>query len=258
MNASLPQTRTLQGGRNLYGYAVGILMIEGLFPRPPGAIGNATTFPFPVMHHVVRGASGVRTVRDLPTLDPEGAAFADAIRPWTDGAKSLVAQGCRAITTSCGFAALFQRHLAAAVDAPVFASSLMLAPLIVRMLKPNQRVGVITADADNLTSAHWAGAGVDPATVVVSGMNGCPEFDAISWQDHETLDFTRLEAETVDVAQRLLAKSPSIGAILLECSLLPPYAAAVQNVTRLPVFDFTHLVAMVHSACSRVPFTGVT
>ncbi len=168
MNASLPHTRTLQGGRNLYGYAIGILMIEGRFPRPPGAIGNATTFPFPVMHHVVPGASGVRTVRELSNArSGERLRLADAIRPWIDGANWLVAQGCRAITTSCGFAALFQRQLAAAVDAPVFASSLMLAPFIARMLKPNQRVGIITADADNLTSAHWAGAGVDPATVAV-------------------------------------------------------------------------------------------
>src|SRR6185295_1652002 len=123
-----PRARPLTGGRNLYGYAVGILMIEGLFPRPPGAIGNATTFPFPVMHHVVRGASGVHTVRELGAMDPDSDAFLAAIRPWLDGARFLAAQGCRAITTSCGFAALFQRHMAAAVDVPVFASSLMLVP----------------------------------------------------------------------------------------------------------------------------------
>jgi hypothetical protein len=258
MNAAPLHTRALQGGRNLYGYCVGILMIEGRFPRPPGAIGNATTFPFPVMHHVVRGASGVRTVRELAKLDPESAAFDEAIRPWTDGAKFLVAQGCRAITTSCGFSALFQRHLVASVDVPVFASSLMLAPLIARMLKPRQLIGVVTADADHLTPAHWAGAGVDPATVAVAGMNGCPEFEAMSWDEKETLDFTRLEAETVIVARGLVAREPAVGAILLECSLLPPYAAAVQAATRLPVFDFTHLVAMLHGACSRSPFNGIT
>lgn len=258
MRAAIAASQPLEGGRNLYGHAIGILMIEGRFPRPPGAIGNATTFTFPVMHHVVRGASGVRTVRELSKLDPESAAFADAIRPWTEGARFLAEQGCRAITTSCGFAALFQRQLAASVEVPVFASSLMLVPLIARMLKPGRLVGVVTADAHHLTAAHLAAAGADAASIAVAGMDGCPEFEATSWHDQETLDVARLEAETVEVARGLLARQPQVGAILLECSLLPPYAAAVQAVTRLPIFDFTHLVTMVHGACARQPFSGLT
>lgn len=258
MGSVMPGNRVLVGGPNLYGYTIGILMIEGRFPRPPGAIGNATTFPFPVMHHVVPGASGVRTVRELSKMSPDSAAFAAAISPWTDGARFLEQQGCRAITTSCGFAALFQRHLAAAVQVPVFASSLMLVPLIARMLRPERRVGVITADADSLSAAHFAGAGVDPATTVVIDMEGCPEFAATSWDDKESLDYQLMETETVEVARRLIVREPSVGAILLECSLLPPYGAAVQAATQLPVFDFTHLVSMVHGACARRPFSGIT
>ncbi len=258
MHVLTPQDRRLTGGRNLYGYAIGILMIEGRFPRPPGAIGNATTFPFPVLHHVVPGASGVHTVRTLAGLDPRNPAFAEAIRPWTDGARFLASQGARAITTSCGFAALFQSHLAASVDIPVFASSLMLVPLIARMLRPGRLVGVVTAEAGNLTAAHLAGAGIDPASIAVAGMEGCAEFEATAWDDQESLDFARLEAEAVAVATRLVAQQPSVAALLLECSLLPPYAAAVQAATGLPVFDFTHLVTMVHGACARQPFAGIT
>ena len=256
MTGPADRDNPLTGGRNLYGYAVGILMIEGRFPRPPGAIGNATTFSFPVMHHVVRGASGTHTVRVLSQLDPGSPAFAEAIRPWTEGARFLVEQGCRAITTSCGFAALFQRHLAAAVEVPVFASSLLLVPLIARMVRPGRKVGVITAEAASLGAAHLAGAGVDPETIALAGMDGCAEFGATAWDDRETLDFTKLQAETVAVAKRLVAEQP-VGAILLECSLLPPYAAAVQQATGLPVFDFTHLVTMVHDACVRRAFAGL-
>lgn len=258
MNAVLPSSRLLAGGSNLYGYAIGILMIEGRFPRPPGAIGNATTFPFPVLHHVVRGASGVHTVREVTKLDPDSEAFAEAIRPWTDGAKFLADQGCRAITTSCGFAALFQRHLAAAVDVPVFASSLLLVPLIARMLKPGRLVGVVTADADQLSSAHLSAAGIDRTSIAVAGMSDCPEFEATAWGEQITLDFAQMEAETVNVARRLVEREPRVGAILLECSLLPPYGAAVQAATQLPVFDFTHLVTMVNGACARQPFAGIT
>ena len=107
---------------------------------------------------------------------------------------------------------------------------------------------VVTADAEYLTPSHLTAVGADAASIAVAGMHGCPEFEATSWHDQETLDVAKLESETVEVARGLLARQPHVGAILLECSLLPPYAAAVQRVTGLPVFDFTHLVTMVHGA----------
>ena len=96
------------------------------------------------------------------------------------------------------------------------------------------------------------------ASLAVAGMDGCPEFEAMSWGDQQTLDTAKLQAETVGVAKALIEREASIGAILLECSLLPPYAAAVQSATGLPVFDFTHLVTLVHDACARQPFHGLT
>ncbi|WP_027056441.1 aspartate/glutamate racemase family protein [Mesorhizobium erdmanii] len=247
----------LTGGHNLYGHRIGILMIEGRFPRPPGAIGNASTFPFPVMHHVVKGASGSRTARDLGVLDPASSEFRKAIEPWLEGARYLEDQGCRAITTSCGFAALFQSHLREAVNIPVFASSLMLVPFIAATLRTGRKVGIITAEVASLTRRHLKGASIDPETIHVIGMEGCAEFAATAWEDRRTLDFAAAEAETVEVAKKLVADRKDIGAILLECSLFPPYAAAIQAETRLPVFDFTHLVTLVHSACARTAFSGL-
>ena len=46
--------RTAVGGKTLYGARVGILMMETRFPRVPGDIGNAHTWPFPVLYEVVR------------------------------------------------------------------------------------------------------------------------------------------------------------------------------------------------------------
>ncbi|HKU96585.1 MAG TPA: aspartate/glutamate racemase family protein [Vineibacter sp.] len=249
--------RLLTGGHNLYGHRIGILMIEGRFPRPPGAIGNATTFPFPVMHHVVKGFSGSRMVRDVGALDPDSDAFRDAIEPWLAGARYLEDQGCRGITTSCGFAALLQPYLLEAVTVPVFASSLMLIPFIAATLRRTRRVGVITAASASLSERHLRAVGVDPATIHVVGMEGCPEFAATAWQDRPTLDLDAAEAEAVGVARRLIEAAPDVGALLLECSLLPPYAAAIQAATGLPVFDFTHLVSLAHHACARTPFTGL-
>ena len=66
-------------------------------------------------------------------------------------AKVLEREGVRAITTSCGFLARYQRELASAVSVPVFTSSLLLVPLVFRMLQEDQTVGILTIDAASLS-----------------------------------------------------------------------------------------------------------
>lgn len=247
--------RVMTGGANLYGYRVGILMIEGRFPRPPGAIGNARSFDFPVLHRVVPDASGEVTVRMASQLSAGSQRLAELAVPWIEGAKELERQGCLAITTSCGFAILYQRELAEAVSVPVWSSSLLLASFILSGLPASRRLGIITAESSALGLPHFTLAGIDPARCAVIGMEGCPEFAATAWQDRTTLDLDRQEEEAVSVARRLAAQTPDLGAILLECSLLPPYAAMIQQAVPVPVFDFTHLVHLAHNTARRQPFT---
>jgi hypothetical protein len=54
----------------------------------------------------------------------------------------------------------------------------------------------------------------------------------------------------------MLQENDDIGAILLECTELSPHAAAVQEATRLPVWDYTTLTKWIYSGCIRRPFTG--
>ena len=89
----------------LYGAAVGILMLEARFPRIPGDVGNAATWPFPVLYKVVRGASPERVVR----RKAEGL-----LEAFIEGARELVAEGADGIVTNCGFLSLIQDELAAA------------------------------------------------------------------------------------------------------------------------------------------------
>ena len=104
------------GGKAVFGAAVGILMLEARFPRVPGDMGNALTWPFPVHYRVVRGASPDRVVRNRA----EGL-----LQPFIEAAKDLAAPGADGITTNCGFLSLFQREIADAVGVPVATSSLM-------------------------------------------------------------------------------------------------------------------------------------
>ena len=230
----------VRGGFNQYGFAVGILMLDTKFPRIAGDMGNAATFPFPVRYHRVAGASPDRVVRG----GAEGL-LADFVQ----GAQALESEGVGAITANCGFLVKFQRELAAAVKVPVFTSSLLLVPLMMRMLPPGRRVGVLTVNAATLTREHLEGAGIGAdAPLIVAGMEGEKEFTRVMLGDELELDVDLAREEHVRVARRLVNDHPDVGALVLECTNMPPYAADVQRATGLPVFDVLSLVHLVHDA----------
>jgi Asp/Glu/hydantoin racemase len=230
----------VEGGHNLAGFSVGVLVLDTRFPRIPGDIGNAATFEFPVRYHRVAGASSDRVVRDRSR---------DLLPAFIDGARALEREGVRAITTSCGFLARFQRDLTQAVSVPVFTSSLLLVPLVHRMLPAGRAVGVITVDASSLGPEHLTGAGIGPdVPIAIAGLESEKEFTRVLLGDLLVLDVDAARQEHVTVARRLLACRPDVGAIVLECANMPPYAADVQAATGVPVFDITTLVRMVHGA----------
>jgi Asp/Glu/hydantoin racemase len=215
-------------------------MLDTRFPRIVGDMGNAATFPFPVRFHRVAGASPERVVR----------GGAEGLLPaFVEGARALEREGVGAITTNCGFLVKLQRELAGAVRVPVFTSSLLMVPLVHRMLPPGRRVGVLTVNAASLTAEHLAGAGIDAdVPLAVAGMEGEKEFTRVLLGDELELDVELAREEHIRVARRLLGDHPDVGAIVLECTNMPPYRADIQAVTGLPVFDITTLVRMVHDA----------
>ena len=212
---------------------LGVVMLDTRFPRLPGDVGCAQTFAFPVRYRVVQGAVPRRVVveRDLSLLEPFVAA-----------ARALEAEGCAAITTSCGFLALFQHEMQAAVAVPVWASSLLLVAGIEAALPAGRRVGIVTADAASLTAAHLVAAGA-PADAPIEGLAPGSAFHRTLLDNRPELDAVEAEAATVAAATRLLARYPKLGAIVLECTNMPPYADAVRAATRLPVHDLTTLIA---------------
>ena len=229
-----------RGGRNLYGHAIGILVLDTVFPRIPGDIGHAGTFPFPVLYHKVRNASPARVVREGDPALLEG---------FVAGARTLEASGVLAITTSCGFLALFQRQLAEAVRVPVFTSALQLVPLVSRMLGPDRAVGVLTVDGLALGPRHLAGAGLtEDIRLVIRGLERGHAFTPVLLENETELDVEAARRENVEAAREMVERHPEVGAIVLECTNMPPYAAAIREATGLPVFDITTLVRMVYAA----------
>ncbi|MCG7521404.1 aspartate/glutamate racemase family protein [Ruegeria sp. Ofav3-42] len=237
------------GGQNICGASIGVLCLESYFPKPPGHIKNPSSLPFPVLYEMINGVT-VPTLLNNPT--PE------LLEPFIKGAQRLEAEGVRAITGSCGFLALFQKELAAAVSVPVFASSLIQVPLAYHMTGANAPVGVLTADASALTPRHFEGVGAADIPVAVQGLEHTSEFaEVILGNSRTRMDTDLIEAEVLEAARRLKRQAPEIRSLVLECTDLPPYAARLQEELHLPVFDLTTLAHMAHSVATRSSYSGI-
>lgn len=233
----------ITGGYTTYGQDIGILMLDTKFPRLPGDVGNAHTFSFPVRYRLVKGASPKRVVEEA---DPA------LLEPFIDAARELEKEGVKAITTSCGFLALFQRELAAAVDVPVFSSSLLQIPFLYRIFGEKGIAGILTARAVALSGRHLAACGAEKVPHAISGMDDCPEFSSIflekgSSSDPPRMDPSVIRAEICSVAQALVRDNPGIRFIVLECTNMPPFREAVANETGKPVFDIVTLTKFVYT-----------
>jgi len=228
--------------------SLGILMLQTRFPRVCGDIGNPATWPFPVSYRVVAGATSQRVVRERA----EGL-----LDLFCEAAVDLVAVGVSGITTTCGFLALFQDELARRCGVPVAASSLMQVPMVARTLGPDRRVGIITISAETLTPEHLAAAGVPP-DIPVAGTERGREFTRVILNDEPELDVAAAEADIVEAGARLLAANPDIGALVLECTNMAPYAAALRKSTGLPVFDIYSFASWFHAGLRPRDFGAAT
>jgi hypothetical protein len=230
---------------NLNPATIGILMMDARIKRIPGDVGNPATFPFPVHLRTVAGAT-------LKRLIHEGDR--SLLKPFVEAGWALVGQGVRALTTTCGFMILFQEDLAREFPVPVFTSSLLQLPFIQASLRPQDRIGIITADASNLTQDHLCRAGGNIGRITVVGLENQPKFREAIFEGTGRMDVQGVESEVVEQAERMLAADPRIATILFECANLPPYAAAVQAAVKLPVYDFCTMLHHVHAALARTPF----
>ncbi len=212
-------------------------MLDARFPRIPGDMGNAKTWPFPVLYKVVRGASPDRVVR----RGAEGL-----LEAFIAAARELVADGADGITTNCGFLSLFQDELAEAVGVPVAASSLLQVPLVNRLLPTGRRAGILTISGSTLTPLHLEKAGV-PADTPIGSTEGGRAFTEAILSDALELDVEASREDNVEAAKALVAAHPEIGALVLECTNMMPYAADIRAVVGLPVFTMESFVSWFQS-----------
>ncbi|WP_439311353.1 aspartate/glutamate racemase family protein [Virgibacillus sp. W0181] len=210
---------------------IGILMLDTQFHRPVGDIGNQQTFPFPVVYKKIQGASISRVVNEAdPTL----------LEPFIQASKELEEEGIKAITTSCGFLAIYQKEIQEQLTVPFFSSSLLQIPLAESVA--GGPIAVITASKGNLSEAHLRGVHAHKSQLIVEGMDDMPAFSGAIIKEEITLDEALVREEMKQVIERIIKNNPTVRAIVLECTNMPPYKEAIREVTSIPIFDITTLV----------------
>ena len=240
-------------GRYVYGPTVGILQLPANIPMLPGDMGNPTTFDFPVLYELIE------------EIDPFWVLAAEphpiVMKKLIAACKRLTVQGVTTIIGNCGFFANYQPEVAKSLDPGVlfFNGSLMQVPMLLTSVGSDKKVGVLTANAELLIpSPALKNSGVsdeDISRVVIVGNEKGKEMNRITG---ETGSFSpkALEKELVDLAVKMVKQHPDIGALVLECTEFPPYAHAIQDAIRRPVWDFVTMTNFMHAGAMRKPFTG--
>lgn len=252
MSGLLPTGKALPSrpGRVVSGYLLGVLKLESGLPNIPGNVGNASTFPYPVLY---------KTIPSMTYLGvKEGSS--SFVEMLTRAAVEAEREGVRAIIGECGFMLPYQERIASAVRIPVLLSSLSLLPLILLSLGSEDRIGIVTAELRAWEPRMWSSLPIPRERVVVAGVETLPAWQNYYWNPDGfasgLLDPAAAESEVVSVARQLVDSDPKISAILLECAAMPPYAEAVYRATGLPVLDFLTLARVLQDSIAKRRYEG--
>ena len=158
------------------------------------------------------------------------------LEAFVEAGRELVELGCDGIATNCGFLVPFQNEMSKRLDVPVASSSLLQGKMIQQTLPKGKTVGVLTISSETLTPAHLAAAGLPDETPIV-GTGASSHFTTHVLDDAPEIDFDLARAENVRAAKELVDRHPDVGAILLECTNMVPYAADIRRSTGLPVYS---------------------
>lgn len=232
-----------------YRPTLGILMLDGKMAEVPGCMACDATFPYPVIRRTVAGARPPATRQQVEALLPA----------YTTAARALVSDGAEVITDNCNGAMIWmQDRLAAAVPVPVLTSALLLVPLVHRLL-PERRIGILAFSEAALSEEIYDACGFSSQDIplATAGVESCA-----SWQEFlrskELPDDLRprLLADLVATGRALRRSYPDLGALVCECTLLPPGCQALRDELGLPVFDVLTCLDLVVAGRSRQAAAG--
>ena len=210
---------------------IGILMLDSQFPRICGDVGNPATWGFDVAIEVV------------PKATPQAVVCRgeDLLDQFISAGQRLVTQGVAGITTTCGFLSIYQDELSNALGVPVLTSSLMQVASVNATLPEGKCTAILTISASALTPEYLRAAKV-PLNTPIGTTEGGLEFSRCILNDEPVLDVEMARKDNVSAAVALVKSDPSIGALVLECTNMVPYAADIATATGVPVYSMYTLI----------------
>ncbi len=239
-----------------YGMGLGIILLDDVYPGFPGDVRNPSAYPFPIQYEIAVGV-------DIQALVWE-TDKSPCLEPVQRAAKKLEKIGCRAVAAECGYFAYFQKEIAGYVEVPVFMSSLLQVPWAQQLIGPERVVGILASSKQFITDRHLAGVGIQPGSnyVIDGAKDGgrCPEFDHL-WTpalrtDPPGADYTKAEKDFVKVAVDFYRAHPNMGAMVLECTGMPPFARAIQHEIDIPIFSWGTLLDYAYSVVVHRDYYG--
>ena len=228
------------------GFAVGVIHIESPYAALPGNILNATTFQFPVLYECVSGVSS----EDILTLSPkcESAVLDAALR--------LQEKGVAAIVGACGSFANFQGMLTRELDIPVFASSMVLANLLLSALPKNKTLAIFFADKRSLSDRLLEECQIaHKDRIRLVDARGLPEFERMLAGERD-FDNAVLSNDVLLRFETFFRDYDDIGAVIIQCNELSPYRGIMQKMGDMPIVDATVLLEFVHNSITRMQSSG--
>ncbi len=239
-----------------YGMGLGIIILDDVYPGFPGDVRNASTYPYPVQYEIVEG------------VDIEALVVAEdkspCLEPIKIAAAKLQRMGCRALSAECGYFAYFQKEITAAVDVPVFMSSLLQVPLAQQVIGPDKLVGIYVGTKSAVRDEHLTSVGIRlGSNYVIEGAcdnNVCREFVNL-WIEGKRPEqpeayYDKAGDEFVGHGIDFFKQNPDMGAMVLECTGFPPFARRLQQEIDIPVFSYSTLHDFAYSVVVHRDFYG--
>jgi hypothetical protein len=235
---------------------LGIIILDDVYPGFPGDVRNASAYPFPIQYEIVEGV-------DIWAL-VHGEDKDSLLEPIMKAAKKLEKMGCKAIAAECGYFAYFQKEIAGFVDVPVFMSSLLQVPFAQQLIGPQKVVGILMARLEQLLPRHLESVGIKSGTnYVVAGAlddGRCPQFENLWYAptrpDIPEAYYDKAEEELVSVVRDYYHSHPNMGALMLECTGMQPFARALQREIEIPIFSWGTLLDYAYSVVVHRDYYG--
>lgn len=210
---------------------IGVLMLNTTFPRIPGDIGNPASFNYPVIYQAIKSATptAVVTQHSIKSNIESDIKLA---------AHTLIEQDVSVITTSCGFLSPMQPTLAKLAPMPVITSSLTLLPLLAACHGGIDQLGILTFDKNKLNIHHLG----DYAATAIEGLLASDSLKKTIAQNLPELNRATALTEVLNACDRLTTASPTLKAVILECTNLSPYKQEIRHHTGLAVYDIVDAI----------------